>query len=231
MSFIGKLLGTGLSFIPGFGKFAQMGVDAIDGAHDDDGGGGVWDEDGNFTGDSYYPEGGGGSPWMDGLKKYAVPGAVGGIMGLLANRNAGKQRELQRSGLAMQESQLDPFRGVMHQSQDLSRLDMAANGDFTPTPIQLDKKYGAGLDAAAMVKAPYTPSDQTRGVMRNAMDMVANGSGAAPLYNDPKNSGRPLPMARMALPQASAPGVVLSEEERRRRGMSPVDEPNPWLQA
>jgi hypothetical protein len=63
--------------------------------------------------------------------------------------------------------------------------------------------------------------------MHNAMDMIANGSAAAPSYVNPKNAGKPLPLARMLAPQAPAgAGAPLTpEEEERQRLMAR----SPWL--
>jgi hypothetical protein len=145
-----------------------------------------------------------------------IPTAAGAIQGYLQSRKA---NELARTGQAIGESSLDPFRGVMRQATDYARLDAMGNEDFSPTQVQVDPTYGRGLNVAAMVKQPYTPNATGRGLFNNAASQVASGSAAAPMYSDPNNLGRPLPLARTMPPQ---PGPLPLDDENDPRK-------NPWL--
>lgn len=138
--------------------------------------------------------------------KYAAPIGAGALQGYLSNRQANKSDQ---SHMALAESQLDPFRGYMHQAQDLSRLDLM-DQDYTPPATQPDAKYGAGLNLAA--PQSYGPSATTRAVLRSARDRIAGGS-VAPTMTDSKNYGQ-LPVVSGVPAQASA-DVVPPDEIRR----------------
>lgn len=141
--------------------------------------------------------GGGGVNWSS-LLKYGAPTGASAIKSLMDNRNAGKDRELQKQRMALEESTLDPFRGYMAQAKDLGRLDLM-DRDQTPPATVLDAKYGAGLNLPA--PQSYGPSAVTRSVLRGARDQIASGN-RAPTMMDAKNYGQ-LPVVQGA-PQASA---------------------------
>lgn len=116
------------------------------------------------------------------LVKWAGP--VGNAaLGFLENRRAGQANaqnaEAERERQAVQESQLDPFRGYMDQAHDAGRLDWMANQDNTVPPLQVDPKYGANLNLPA--PKSYGPSPETRALLRAALDKVAAGDAAPPI--------------------------------------------------
>lgn len=211
---------------------ALSGDDSGDDSGDASGGWGSEDDTGG--GD---PSGGGMGSMLAKVLKGGAPVAAGALKAGLSVSQLNKMLQEQQAGRALTQSTLDPFRGEMDQSRDMLRLDMANNGNFAPTPTQVDPKYGAGLNVAAMMRTPYTPNSQTRNVLTGAMNDVASGAGAAPNYADPANRNQPLPLVRVpgvsAPPQAAmAPGAADIDPitgKPRRLALGGGDD-SPWLQ-
>lgn len=169
-----------------------------------------------------------------------------------------RQESSQRT--ALQESNLDPFRGYMSQASDLSRLDLMDH-DYTATPLQLDAKYGAGVTLPP--SQSYAPNALTRQVLTSARSSIAAGN-KAPTMTDPRNYGglpvvqapnstsritsagsvgtQPLPRV-LASPAPTTPSLTAAmppgnpsllmpsgTPQRRRWPWETDDETSPWLQ-
>jgi hypothetical protein len=157
------------------------------------------------------------SPWL----RYGLP-AVGTAIGAIEeNQNRKEQARESNQRTAVLESELDPFRGVMHQTQDVARLDHMAS----PPPMMgppTDSFYGRYINRTPL----YTPSDTMLTSARNAQQLVAHGQGTVPTMLDDKNWGQtgvtdltqPLPAAAVPAGRGLSPAALLA---RRRRPFSP----------
>lgn len=192
----------------------QLG-NALFGSSGDDGGGSAWADDGTFLGDSTWSTSDGSDPGGLGaqMAKFGPAVGAGAIAAYLRSKNENKQIDAQtqarNQATALTESNLDPFRGYMHQAGDASRLDMMANGDFSSKPMQLDAKYGTGLQITP--NSPVTPGADTRAMIRQALDQVRAGN-KVPTMTNPANYGR-MPLVNYT--GAPSPAGVL-----------PADDPN-----
>lgn len=140
------------------------------------------------------------------LDKYALPAISGVFNNLAANRR-------NQDVLQQRESELDPYRGQMHQASDVARLDQMATGDFRATPTEITGRYAHSYEP----NSPWLPSDTVRNVAAQGEMQVANGQGA--------ELGDPLPRVRYA---GQTPAALLAAAARKRR-LVPDDENSPWL--
>jgi hypothetical protein len=112
-----------------------------------------------------------------------------------------ERRQEANQRTALNESTLDPFRGYMAQASDLSHLDLMDH-DYTASPLQLDAKYGAGLNLPP--SQSYAPSALTRQVLASARSSIAGGN-TAPTLTNPSNYGA-LPVVHASqAPPSTAP--------------------------
>lgn len=123
------------------------------------------------------------------LLRYGAPVVGGAINNVLQNRQAAANREAQQresnQRTAVQESMLDPFRGVMSQASDINRLEHLANGPQIYRP-SMNSRYARYYNPA---NEPPPLSDTARSSYVNARDMVARGEGTVPTMLDPNNWG------------------------------------------
>lgn len=140
------------------------------------------------------------------LEKYGLPAVSGVFNNLAANRR-------NQDVLQQRESELDPYRGQMHQASDVARLDQMATGDFRATPTEITGRYAHSYEP----NSPWLPSDTVRNVAAQGEMQVANGQGA--------ELGDPLPRVRYA---GQTPAALLAAAARKRR-LVPDDENSPWL--
>lgn len=142
------------------------------------------------------------------LEKYALPAVSGVFNNLAANKR-------NQDALQQRESELDPYRGQMHQASDVARLDQMATGDFRASPTAITGRYAHSYQPTT----PWLPSDTVRNVAAQGEDQVARGQGAT--------LGQPLPRVRFA---GQSPAALLAAAARRRQLAGAVDDSNsPWL--
>lgn len=238
MGLWGSLLGLGASFIPGVGPFLGPAVagltsglgkkkpaasngSAYGGSGSFDPETGDWIDNGdwgNWGGDD---SGGGGFDWQS-LLKYGLPAAAGAGKALLDQRNTSNELDLRKQQLAQQkygtqvnaaidQSKLDPFRGVMSQAKDVGRLERMA----TP-PQALGPGAGSPYAGYRGSFQPFTPSDTYRSSVQNAQSAVASGRGTMPNMLDEANWGKTgtmdLTQPNGGAPATPAPYTVMSQD-------------------
>lgn len=125
------------------------------------------------------------SPWL----RYGLPAAASGIDAALTNRQQNQNREQSQMQddrrVALAESQLDPFRGMMAQTNDVATLERRAAGPRSYRPA-IGSGYAGSYNPA---NAAPPPSDTYRSTMVNARDAIARGDGSIGSMLDQENWG------------------------------------------
>jgi hypothetical protein len=155
--------------------------------------------------------GGGGFPWA----KYLLGGfsGLGNFFGARNNAKTAKeieamriaeQQRAQNQTTAFQESQLDPYRQLMMQGRDLSRLDMQQFTKPTQAYGISDPKTAAIVGATpydrSQPRTPsYAPSADLLNWLGSIKTNVASGQNQAPTMTNPANYGKSSVLDLLAL--------------------------------
>lgn len=143
------------------------------------------------------------------IEKYAVPAVSGVFNSLAANKR-------NQDSLQLQESTLDPYRGVMHQAQDVGKLDRMATGNFAASPTAITGRYAHSYQP----NSPWLPSDTVRNVAAQAENQVASGTGA--------ELGQPLPRVNAATNDPAMTALLAKLKAKAVPGRG-TDPNSPWL--
>lgn len=161
----------------------------------------AWDEAGNFIGDSTVSDvadaAGGGIPWQT-IMKYLLPSVGGATNALQTQKALDQQKALVQTGQALDQSKLDPFRGINAQTSALGKLERAA----TPPPAYGPAK-GSRYASAVPTRAPISLSPTYSTALRNAQSSIAQGKGTMPNMLDSANWGNPGTMDLTTAPPAN----------------------------
>jgi hypothetical protein len=132
----------------------------------------------------------------------------GALQGYLSNKSNKRNAQLE-------ESTLDPYRGVRQQAKTANQLDFMANYDFASKPTTIAGRYGA---AAGPAESGFTwnPSPETRGTAAAGLALVRGGQGRNPSVTGIPNTA----------PVANAPAYTPPWLLARRRQQASA---NPWL--
>lgn len=136
------------------------------------------------------------------LLRYAAPAVAG-----FAENYVNQKNETNRTNqaISLKETELDPFRGVMHQAADVAKLERQANGPTYMTPPS-SSPYAQFINPA---NRPPALSDTMVNTTRNAQDHVAHGTGTVPTMTDPHHWGQTGTMDLSAPWQPTAPSGSL----------------------
>lgn len=182
------------------------------------------------------------TPSWSSLLRYGAPAAEGAINSYLSSKN---DRENSQRSTALAESNLDPYRGFMHQASDVGRLDRLATADYGASDTTVPGRYGGTVKAAP----GWTPSQMVRDVAGQARDRVARGE-RVPSMTDPNNYGAmpsvnyagpagPVATAAAAPSGPTGPSMAETSAASKPGGASRVErmahpddpqDPNPWLE-
>jgi len=123
-------------------------------------------------------------------------------------------RQRQQADIAAKESELDPFRQLMSQGHDLSRLDMMQNTKPTQAYGISNPQFSslAGnatpYDRSQPRQPTYAPSPDLLNWLAMIKQNVAGGQNQAPTMTDPRNYGKTSALDLLSLqsggPQAAA---------------------------
>jgi hypothetical protein len=161
------------------------------------------------------------------LLKYGAPVVGGAIDAIEQNANREQQQKESDQRTAVLESGMDPFRGLMNQTNDLATLEKRSAGPRVYRPSASSpyaSSYNAGNEAPPL-------SDIYRTSLSTARDMIARGQGTVPTMLDPNNWGQngtanltaPAPSAPTAMP---APAGMPPGTNDAALGSPWTDDPN-----
>lgn len=122
------------------------------------------------------------------LLKYGVPAAEGAVDSYLSQKNADANRNIAQEQVAVNQSNLDPWRQKMFQTSDVATLEQAQNPPKVYGPAA-GSPYAGASDPNGGYKG-FTPSATFMNTMRNAQGDIAAGRGTMPNMMDPSNWGQ-----------------------------------------
>lgn len=117
------------------------------------------------------------------LLRYGAPAIAG-----FAENYVNQKNETNRTNqaISLRESELDPFRGVMHQMADVAKLEHQANGPLYVAPPS-SSPYSSYINPA---NRPPALSDTMVNATRNAQGAIASGKDTVPTMTDSHNWGK-----------------------------------------
>lgn len=116
------------------------------------------------------------------LLRYGLPAVAGLAEGYVNQKNENNRTN---QAISLRESELDPFRGVMHQTADVAKLEHQANGPLYVAPPS-SSPYSSYINPA---NRPPALSDTMVNTTRNAQSKIARGEGTVPTMTNPDNWG------------------------------------------